>query len=67
MVSIPNDGMTLSETYDTCVKYIEKMRLPLAVEVEHFDTETITLVQDGINKNPIVNREKADSVSAFMY
>ena len=43
IASVLDDGMTLSETYDTCVKYIENMRLPLSAEVEHFDKDTITL------------------------
>jgi hypothetical protein len=43
IASVLDDGMTLSETYDTCVKYVEEKGLPLSVKVEHFDKASITL------------------------
>ncbi|WP_309729858.1 phytochelatin synthase family protein [Chamaesiphon sp. OTE_75_metabat_556] len=41
--SVLDDGMTLSETYDACARYIEVVDLPLVVKVEHFDKPTMTL------------------------
>ncbi|WP_248277827.1 phytochelatin synthase family protein, partial [Brasilonema sp. UFV-L1] len=35
--------MTLAETYDTSVKYIETKNLPISVTVEHFDKADMTL------------------------
>lgn len=40
--SVLDDGMTLAETYDTCLKYIETAGLPLLTRVEHFDKSTMT-------------------------
>jgi hypothetical protein len=41
IASVLDDGMTLAETYDACVKYVEAAGLPLSVRVEHFDKPTI--------------------------
>jgi hypothetical protein len=41
--SVLDDGMTLSETYDACARYIEVKGLPLKIRVEHFDKSSITL------------------------
>jgi hypothetical protein len=41
--SVLDDGMTLSETYDACARYIEVVDLPLVVKVEHFDKPAMTL------------------------
>ncbi len=41
--SVLDDGMTLSETYDACARYIEVMNLPVVTRVEHFDKPTMTL------------------------
>jgi Phytochelatin synthase len=41
--SVLDDGMTLSETYDACARYIEVVDLPLVVKVEHFDKPSMTL------------------------
>jgi hypothetical protein len=43
IASVLDDGMTLSETFDTCVKYIETLGLPLVARVEHFDQTKMTL------------------------
>jgi hypothetical protein len=43
IASVLDDGMTLAETYDTCVKYIEAAGLPLFAKVEHFDKSSMTL------------------------
>lgn len=43
IASVLDDGMTLAETYDTCVKYVETAGLPLAVKVVHFDQSNMTL------------------------
>ncbi len=42
IATVLDDGMTLAETYDTCVKYVETAGLPLFVKVEHFDKSTMT-------------------------
>ncbi len=34
--------MTLAETYDTCLKFVENQQLPLSVELEHFDKSDIS-------------------------
>jgi hypothetical protein len=41
--SVLDDGMTLSETYDACARYIDVVDLPLVVKVEHFDKPAMTL------------------------
>jgi Phytochelatin synthase len=41
--SVLDDGMTLAETFDSCVRYIETLRLPLSARVEHFDKPTMGL------------------------
>ncbi|MBH8565314.1 phytochelatin synthase [Nostoc sp. CENA67] len=41
--TVLDDGMTLAETYDTCVKYVEEKNLPISVIVEHFDKASMTL------------------------
>ncbi len=37
IASVLDDGMTLAETYDTCLKFVQKQQLPLSVKLEHFD------------------------------
>ncbi|MBD1913679.1 MULTISPECIES: phytochelatin synthase family protein [unclassified Leptolyngbya] len=41
--SVLDDGMTLAETFDTCLKYVEKMGLPISVRIEHCDQPALTL------------------------
>lgn len=41
--TVLNEGQTLAETYDTCVRYVEKKDLPISVKVEHFDKASMTL------------------------
>jgi hypothetical protein len=43
IASVLDDGMTLAETYDTCVKYVENANLPLTVSVEYFDSPSMTM------------------------
>lgn len=43
IASVLDDGMTLSETYDTCLRYVEVLGLPVAVRIEHFDKPTMTI------------------------
>ncbi len=43
IASVLDDGMTLAETYDTCVKYVENANLPLTVSMEYFDNPSMTL------------------------
>lgn len=43
IASVLDDGMTLAETYETCVKFIETTGYPLTVRVEHFDRPSMTL------------------------
>ena len=43
IASVLDDGMTLAETYDTCLLYIKRKQLPLSVRVEHFDKPSMTL------------------------
>ena len=43
IASVLDDGMTLAETYDTCVRYIGNANLPLTVSVEYFDSPSMTL------------------------
>ncbi|MEG4944925.1 phytochelatin synthase family protein [Microcoleus sp. F4-D5] len=43
IASVLDDGMTLAETYDTCLTYIERKKLPLSIRVEHFDKPSMTL------------------------
>jgi hypothetical protein len=57
IASVLDDGMTLSETFDTCLKYVEILDLPLSVKVQHFDKSTITL--DYFTKE--VERSVADT------
>lgn len=42
IASVLDDGMTLAETYDACLKFIENQQLPLLVELEHFDKPDIS-------------------------
>ncbi|WP_413163710.1 phytochelatin synthase family protein [Capilliphycus salinus ALCB114379] len=42
IATVLDDGMTLAETYDTFLTYVEKAQLPLSVRVEHFDKTTMT-------------------------
>jgi len=41
--TVLDDGMTLAETFDTCLKYIEKTALPLSARIAHFDHPAMTL------------------------
>lgn len=41
--SVLDDGMTLAETFDTCLKYVEKTGLPISVSIEHCDKPMMTL------------------------
>ncbi|MCF4966900.1 phytochelatin synthase family protein [Nostoc sp. CMAA1605] len=43
IASVLDDGMTLAETYDTCVKYVENASLPLTVNLEYFDNPSMTM------------------------
>jgi hypothetical protein len=43
IASVLDDGMTLAETYDTCLKYMVESELPIAVEVQYFDKAGMTL------------------------
>jgi hypothetical protein len=43
IASVLDDGMTLCETFDTCVKFIEVSKLPLSARIEHFDQAIMTL------------------------
>ena len=43
IASVLDDGMTLAETYDTCLLYIKRKQLPLSIRVEHFDKPSMTL------------------------
>lgn len=43
IASVLDDGMTLAETYDTFLNYVENANLPLSVRMEHFDTQNMTL------------------------
>lgn len=38
-----DDGMTLAETFDACLAYIERTRLPLQARHRHFDHPDVTL------------------------
>lgn len=40
--SILDDGMTLAETFDTCLKYIEKTGITLSARIAHFDHPAMT-------------------------
>lgn len=42
IASVLDDGMTLAETYDTCLKYVHHANLPLTVDVEYFDNPSMT-------------------------
>lgn len=43
IASVLDDGMTLAETYDTCLKFVEKANLPLSVNLEYFDNPSMTM------------------------
>ncbi|EAW34439.1 phytochelatin synthase family protein [Lyngbya sp. PCC 8106] len=42
IASVLDDGMTLAETYDTFLSYVENAKLPLSVKMEYFDRREIT-------------------------
>ncbi|MEB3282904.1 MAG: phytochelatin synthase family protein [Lyngbya sp.] len=42
IATVLDDGMTLAETYDTFLSYVENAQLPLSVKLEHFDKRTMT-------------------------
>ncbi|MGD1700882.1 phytochelatin synthase family protein [Dapis sp. BLCC M229] len=43
IASVLDDGMTLAETYDTCLQYVENTNLPLTVSMEYFDNPSMTI------------------------
>ncbi|MGB3403288.1 MAG: phytochelatin synthase family protein [Microcoleaceae cyanobacterium] len=43
IASVLDDGMTLAETYDTSLSYVEKANLPISVRMECFDKQDMTL------------------------
>ncbi|MEA5496541.1 phytochelatin synthase family protein [Limnoraphis robusta] len=42
IASVLDDGMTLAETYDTFISYIENGKLPFSVRMEYFDQRNMT-------------------------
>lgn len=43
IASVLDDGMTLAETYDTCLKFVQKEQLGFSVKLEHFDQNDMSL------------------------
>ncbi|HLP88531.1 MAG TPA: phytochelatin synthase family protein [Nostocaceae cyanobacterium] len=43
IASVLDDGMTLAETYDTCIKYVQSTNLPITVSLEYFDNPLMTM------------------------
>jgi hypothetical protein len=43
IASVLDDGMTLAETYETCLKLVELAKIPVSVRLEHFDRPDLTL------------------------
>lgn len=43
IASVLDDGMTLAETYDTCIKYVQNTNLPITVSLEYFDNPLMTM------------------------
>ncbi len=43
IATVLDDGMTLAETYDTCVNYVNGAKLDVSVRLEHFDKVSMSL------------------------
>jgi hypothetical protein len=42
IASVLDDGMTLAETYETCLKLVDRAKIPVSIRVEHFDRPAMT-------------------------
>jgi len=57
---VTNDGMTIAETWEAAVRYVEAQNLPVIVECYHFDSDVVTL--EAFEKDLIVSLQDRSDI-----